>query len=184
MSEDLNEEVKERVRLKRTILDSLARKYPALAEKLKKISEETDTPIDEVIASYLNWALELKEFSTLITESDLKKITPESLVSALKLMMFMEQQYFKVLAYANLAQGIQLYNTIVQAIRGAVPETGGGITIPPPTPSTVDRWVNAILRAIELFTLGRPEVREQLAKEVAQQLLKLSQQPETQTQAK
>jgi len=178
--EPSEEEVKARVRSRLDVLSSIAKKYPALADKLKRMAEETGTPIDELIASYLNWAIEVREFSTYVTEADLKKVTPEALTSALKLMMFMEQQYFKVLAYANLAQGIQLYNIIASAMRGIAPAEAG-IQLPPPSPSTVEKVVNSIMRAIELFTLGRPEVRQELAKEVARELLKLSQQPTTQT---
>jgi len=179
--EPSEEEVKARVRSRLDVLSSIAKKYPSLAEKIKKMAEETGMSVEEIIASYLNWAIEVREFSTYVTEADLKKVTPEALTSALKLMMFMEQQYFKVLAYANLAQAIQLYNIIASAVRGYVPSETG-IQLPPPSPSTVEKVINSIMRAIELFTLGRPEVREELAKEVAKELLKLSQQPTTQTQ--
>jgi len=180
MSDEVKDEVKARARAKVDILSAIGKKYPSLAEKLKKIAEDTGMPVEEVVASYLNWAVEVREFSTYVTEADLKKVTPEALTSALKLMMFMEQQYFKVLAYANLAQGIQLYNIIASAMRGVAPAEAG-IQLPPPSPSTVEKLVNSILRAVELFTLGRPEIRQELAKEVAKELVRLSQES-TQTQ--
>jgi len=180
VSEEEREEIKTRARARVDILSAIAKKYPSLAKKIKKMSEDTGMSVEEIIASYLNWAVEVREFSTFVTEADLKKVTPEALTSALKLMMFMEQQYFKVLAYANLAQGIQLYNIIASVARGVAPSEVG-IQLPPPSPSTVERLVNSILRAVELFTLGRPEVRQELAKEVAKELLKLSQES-TQTQ--
>lgn len=155
----------------------IARKYPDLYERVKEVAEVTGESVLDIIYKYAKWALEVQKFSSVLTMEDLKNVSPEALLAAMKMLLFFEQQYFKAIAYANLAQAVQLVQTWQQLFTPYT--TGGKEVIPqPPPPSTVERWVNAILRAIELFTMGREEVRRSLAKEVATELAKLAESSE------
>jgi hypothetical protein len=160
---------------------ALAKKYPELYAKLKDLSERTGKSILDLMASYTNWAIELREYATFVTEADLKNITPEALYSALKLLMFFEERYIRLISYINVAQAEAVINTMFrlfypmytsqQSTAPATPFTPP----PPPQPDRVSRLMDAILRAIEMFSMGQEDVRRQLAREIAEELLRLSQ---------
>jgi len=184
MAEEQPTEIKEQARARaaeRGIEALLARKYPELYKQLREIAEESGVSVFDLMASLSQWAVEVRTAQRTITKEDLKNVTPEALNAALKLVLFYQEQYYKVQAYANVAAVQALYNIAEGILAGrlaAMRSEEGRTAIPllPPSPGTVERIANAVLRAIELFTLGKPEVSEQIATAVAKKLIELSQQ--------
>ena len=184
MSEDeIREEKHREIAQVKGIEGVLAKKYPELYERLKAVAERTGQSLLDLIASYTNWAMELREFSTLVTPEDLKNITPESLYSALKMIMFFEERYIRLVSYINVSQALAIFDALRQLLLyQTVPSTQGQTTQPilplvPPQPSKIDRLIDAVLKGIELFSMGREDVRKQIAEEVARKLLELAQSP-------
>jgi len=181
----MSEEKKELAREK-GVEGVIAKKYPQLYERLKTLSEQTGQSIIDLLASYTNWALEIREFSTLVTPEDLMKITPEALYSALKLLLFFEERYIRLASYVNVSQGLAVFDALRQLLLSTQVTQQQSAQQPllplVPQPSTVDRLVSAIVRAIEMFSMGREEVRRELARSIAEELIRMSQQP-TQQQA-
>jgi hypothetical protein len=173
----IEEEEKERAR--RTGVEGvLARKYPELYAELKELAERTGRSVLDLMASYTHWALELRRYSSIVTEEELKKVTPEALHAALKMILFFEERYIRLASYANIATATQvfewlrtLYYPYPQATSQpqAVP-----IVPPPPQPDRVSQIINAVLRAIEMFSMGSEEVRRQLAREIAEELARVA----------
>jgi len=159
----------------------LARKYPELYQKLKDLSVKTGQSVLDLLASYTNWALELREYSTYVTDEDLKNVTPESLYSALKLLLFFEERYIRLASYVNISTATALLDYI-KSLYYPIPQQASPSQPPPPLPpippSQPDRFtrlMDAILRAIEMFSMGSEDVRRKLAYDIAQELIKLSQ---------
>jgi len=184
LSEDeIREEKHREIAQVKGIEGVLAKKYPELYERLKAVAERTGQSLLDLIASYTNWAMELREFSTLVTPEDLKNITPESLYSALKMIMFFEERYIRLVSYINVSQALAIFDALRQLLLyQTVPSTQGQTTQPilplvPPQPSKIDRLIDAVLKGIELFSMGREDVRKQIAEEVARKLLELAQSP-------
>jgi hypothetical protein len=180
----MSEEKKELAREK-GVEGVIAKKYPQLYERLKTLSEQTGQSVIDLMASYTNWALEIREFSTLVTPEDLTKITPEALYSALKLLLFFEERYIRLASYVNVSQGLAVFDALRQLLLSTqVAQQQSQQPLPslliPPQPSTVDRLINSIVRAIEMFSMGREEVRRELAKSIAEELIRMSQQPSQQ----
>jgi hypothetical protein len=87
-----------------------------------------------------------------------------------------------VQAYANVSLIQAIYNlaeSMAAGIRTSLGAGGAGGERPvipfTPTPSTIESIANAIIRAVELFTVGKPEVTQQIAEQVARKLIELSQ---------
>jgi hypothetical protein len=167
----------------------LARKYPELYQKLKDLSVKTGQSVLDLLASYTNWALELREYSTYVTDEDLKNVTPESLYSALKLLLFFEERYIRLASYVNISTATAILD-YVKSLYYPVSTQSSPSQPPPPLPpippSQPDRFtklMDAILRAIEMFSMGSEDVRRRLAYDIAQELIKLSQ-PQTQGEKK
>ena len=160
-----------------------AKRYPELYEKLKIVSQQTGQSLLDLIASYTNWAIELRQFSTLVTPEDLKHITPEALYSALKMIMFFEERYIRLVSYINVSQALAIFDALRQLLLyQTVPTTQGQPSQPllplmPPQPSKIDRLIDAIIKGIEVFSMGREDVRRQIAEEVAKRLIELAQTP-------
>jgi hypothetical protein len=176
----MSEEKKTELAREKGVEGVLAKKYPDLYERLKQISEQTGQSILDLIASYTNWALEIREFSTLVTPEDLKRINSEALYSALKLLLFFEERYIRMASYVNVSQALAIFDALRQLYIATAPmqtqqQQQPIIPFVPPQPSTIDRFINAVVRAIEIFSMGREEVRRTLAKEIAEELIKISQ---------
>ena len=168
----------------------IARKYPQLYEKLKEISERTGQSILDLLASYTNWALEIREFSSMVTQEDLANITPESLYASLKLLMFFEERYIRLISYMNVANALAIFNALRELLTySTTAATAQQTTAPllplvPPQPSRVERLIDAILRGIEMATLGSEGTRRQLAREIAEEIVKLASQQQTPSEVK
>jgi hypothetical protein len=177
-AEEIREKARERAAVK-GVEGVLARRYPELYKALREMAEETGQDVLDLFASLANWAFEVRKYSTVITKEDLKNITPEALHAAMKFVLFYQEQYYKVQAYANVAALQSIYSMVeglLQARLAQVSGREGAVVLPPiPSPSTVERIAQSILRAIELFTIGKPEVTEQLATAVARKLIEMSQ---------
>lgn len=158
----------------------IARRYPELYNNLKKFAEETGQDVLDVIATFAQWAYEVKKYSPIITKEDLKNITPESLYAALKFVKFYMEEFYRAQSYANVAAVQAIYQIVEAIISGRLAqmrqeETGFRLIAPaPPSPSTIESLARTVLRAIELFTLGRPEVQEELATKVASKIMELA----------
>jgi hypothetical protein len=159
----------------------LARKYPELYQKLKDLSVKTGQSVLDLLASYTNWALELREYSTYVTDEDLKNVTPESLYSALKLLLFFEERYIRLASYVNISTATAILD-YVKSLYYPISTQSSPSQPPPPLPpippSQPDRFtklMDAVLRAIEMFSMGSEDVRRRLAYDIAQELIKLSQ---------
>ena len=198
-AEEVTETETETKRKRRTsMIELLSKRYPELAERIRRIAEQTGMDPDELIASYTNWAIQVREFTGYLTSEDIKKVTPESLLASAKLLMFLQDQYFRILAYSPMQQAIQLYNIIAQAVASAYGYYHPTATAtqsqqvvappPPPQPAMSERMLSAILRAIELFTGGRSieekeEFARMVARFVANELIKAYQQEQVQKQS-
>jgi len=185
----LAEEEKKELAQVKGIEGVFAKKYPELYERLKAVSQQTGQSVLDLLASYTNWAMEIREFSTFVTPEDLKRISPEALYSALKLMMFFEERYVRLASYVNVSQALAIFDALRQLLIYQTATTQQGqpaqplIPLMPPQPSRIDRLIDAILRGIEMFAMGREDVRKQIAEEVAKKLIELAQAPpSTQTQ--
>lgn len=186
----LAEEEKKELAQVKGIEGVFAKKYPELYERLKAVSQQTGQSVLDLLASYTNWAMEIREFSTLVTPEDLKRISPEALYSALKLMMFFEERYVRLASYVNVSQALAIFDALRQLLIYQTATTQQGqpsqplIPLMSPQPSRIDHLIDAILRGIEMFTMDREDVRKQIAEEVAKKLIELAQAPpSTQTQA-
>ncbi len=158
----------------------IARKYPELYQKLKELSTRTGQSVLDLLVAYTNWALELREYSTIITEEDLKNIDAKSLYSALKMILFFEERYIRLASYMNIATAMQVleYLRTLYYPQQSTTTAQTPVIIPPSAPQQPDRVsqiLNAVLRAIEMFSMGSDEVRRQLAREIADELLKQAQ---------
>lgn len=165
----------------------LARRYPQVYERLKALSEQTGQSILDLLVSYTNWALDIREYGSYITEQELKKITPEALYTALRFLMFFEDRYIRLASYVNVSNALAIFDAIRQllvqsTVSTSQQQTTQVLPIIPPQPSTVDRFVNAIIKAIDMFSMGRSELRKELAKDIASELIKLSQQQQQTSQ--
>jgi hypothetical protein len=175
------EEEKVRERSQKTGVEGvIARKYPELYQKLKDISQKTGQSVLDLLVAYTNWALELREYSTVVTEEDLKNIDAKSLYSALKMLLFFEERYIRLASYMNIATAMQVldYLRTLYYPQPSTTTTSTPAIIPPPPqpqPDRVSQILNAVLRAIEMFSMGSEEVRRQLAREIAEELLKQAQ---------
>jgi len=159
----------------------LARKYPELYQRLKDLSVKTGQSVLDLLASYTNWALELREYSTYVTEEDLKNITPQSLYAALKLLLFFEERYIRLASYVNISTATAILD-YVKSLYYPIQVQSSPSQPPPPIPiippSQPDRFtklMDAIVRAIEMFSMGSEDVRRKLANDIAQELIRLSQ---------
>jgi hypothetical protein len=159
----------------------LARKYPELYQKLKDLSVKTGQSVLDLLASYTNWALELREYSTYVTDEDLKNVTPQSLYSALKLLLFFEERYIRLASYVNISTATAILD-YVKSLYYPVQVQSSPSQPPPPLPlipqqqsDRFTRLMDAILRAIEMLSMGSEDVRRRLAYDIAQELIKLSQ---------
>jgi hypothetical protein len=177
-TEEIREKAREKAALK-GVEGVLARRYPELYRALKEMAVETGQDVLDVFASLANWAFEVRKYSTVITKDDLKNITPESLHAAMKFLLFYQEQYYKTQAYANVAAVQSIYSIVEGLLQARLAQASGregAVILPPiPSPSTVERISQSILRAIELFTIGKPEITEQLATAVARKLIEMSQ---------
>jgi hypothetical protein len=174
----IEEEEKERAR--RTGIEGvLARKYPELYAELKELAQRTGRSVLDLLASYTHWALELRKYSSIVTEEDLKKVTPEALHAALKLLLFFEERYIRLASYANIAVATQVLDYLKSLYypypqTPSQPQTVPIPVPPPPQPDRVSQIINAVLRAIEMFSMGSEEVRRQLAREIAEELMRIA----------
>jgi len=159
----------------------LARKYPELYQKLKELSAKTGQSVLDLLASYTNWALELREYSTYVTDEDLKNVTPESLYSALKLLLFFEERYIRLASYVNISTATAILDYVKSLYYPIQTQTSPSQPpppipmIPPSQPDRFTKLMDAILRAIEIFSMGSEDVRRRLAYDIAQELIRLSQ---------
>lgn len=187
--DELSEEVVREKARETGIEGYIARKDPELYEFLKTEAKASGLAFTEYILGLLKWAYEIRTYTSFITKQDLENIKPECLYSALRFLQFFEKQYFNILAYAQVSAVTQIYTIVEQIMAMRRMETPrptetGLPPLPPPTPSTVQRIVDAILRAIEMFTVGRPDVSSEIARKVAQELIRLtSQAPQTEASA-
>jgi hypothetical protein len=183
----MSEEAKKELAREKGVEGVIAKKYPQLYERLRTLSEQTGQSVIDLLASYTNWALEIREFSTLVTPEDLHEITPKALYSALKLLLFFEERYIRLASYVNVSQGLAVFDALRQLLLStqvAQQQSTQQPLLPlvPPQPSTVDRLINSIVKAIEMFSMGREEVRRELARSIAEELIRMSQQPTQQQQ--
>jgi hypothetical protein len=180
LSEDIIDVKKELAREK-GIEGVFAKRYPELYERLKQIAEQTNQSIVDLIASYTNWALELREFSSVLTKEDLRNITPDSLYSAMKLLLFLEERYLRIAGYINwnsLIALIDVFNRMALAYQTSSSQSSPSPIIPfipsQPEPDRSNRLLEMVLKTLEYFSMGREDVRKQLAKEVARELFKMA----------
>jgi len=184
MSEEEKREFRER-----GIEGVVARKYPQLYEKLKDISERTGQSVLDLMASYTNWAIEVREFSTMVTHEDLANVTPESLFASLKLLLFFEERYIRLISYMNVANALAIFNALRELLTYSTTTTTQQAPSPilplvPQQPSRLERLLDAIIKGIEMATLGSGEIRRQLAREIAEEIVRLASQQEAKTESK
>jgi len=166
-----------------------ARKYPELYRRLKDLAEKTGQSFIDLLASYTNWALELREYSTYITEEDLKNVTPQSLYAALKMLLFFEERYIRLASYVNISTATAILDYVKSLYYQFPTQTSPSQPpppipiIPPSQPDRFTRLMDAILRAIEMFSMGSEDMRRKLANDIAQELIRLSQ-PQSQGEKK
>ena len=180
-TQQAGEEERARERSQKTGVEGvIARKYPELYQKLKELASKTGQSVLDLLVAYTNWALELREYSTIVTEEDLKNVDAKSLYSALKMILFFEERYIRLASYMNIATAMQVLDylrTLYYPQPSTTPTQTPTIIPPPPQPQPdrVSQVLNAVLRAIEMFSMGSEEVRRQLAREIAEELLKQAQ---------
>jgi hypothetical protein len=180
MSEDIVD-VKKEIAREKGIEGVFAKRYPELYERLKQIAEQTNQSVIDLIASYTNWALELREFSGVLTKEDLKNITADSLYSAMKLLLFLEERYLRIAGYIswnNLIALLDVFNRMYMAYSGSQSQTPPAPILPLPSPQQeadkTGKLFDVILKTLEYFSMGREDVRKALAKEVAKELFKMA----------
>ena len=153
------------------------RNYPELYAELKAEAEESGIPLTELIVRYVYWYREIKKGETFITKDDLKNVTPDSLLAAVKFFNYTLSQYIKIISYVNISQALTLLNYMLQ-LRGyptTEVKTGGllpTITLPEEK-SKLDRVITSIIKGLETFTMGaRKETLKEIAKESAREVVR------------
>jgi len=136
--------------------------YPELYEVFKREAEASGRKIIDVIMEHANYGLSVKRYQGLISEEDLKDITPKSLYASIKLLNWASQQYFTTLAYANVSvvEALQqlVFNVMMRIqsmyYGGGGGEGGkGGGAVPPPIPpmyrkTIADKIVDLVIEGL------------------------------------
>lgn len=178
----------------------IARRYPELYEKLSQLGGD----VLDRMAELAQWALNVKEYSMVVTPQELSKITPEALNVALKFVLFYHDQYLRLASSVNTQAISNIYalvanmlSTLSQYYQGLpsqqIAQTATQPSTQPQIPTPIPRYyypgvdqtkvIETIMGVLELFTMGREDIRKQLAKDIALELLNLSKQ-ETKEQSK
>jgi len=96
-------------------------------------------------------------------------------------LLFFEERYIRLASYVNISTATAILD-YVKSLYYPIPTQASPSQPPPPLPpippSQPDRFtklMDAILRAIEMFSMGSEDVRRRLAYDIAQELIKLSQ---------
>lgn len=194
MAEEKITEKKEK--RERPINAVIARRYPELYEKLSQLGGD----VLDRMAELAEWALNVKEYSMVVTPQELSKITPEALNVALKFVLFYHDQYLRLASSVNTQAISNIYalvanmlSTLSQYYQGLPSQQIAQSSTQPQIPTPIPRYyypgvdqtkaIETIMRVLELFTMGREDIRKQLAKDIALELLNLSKQ-ETKEQSK
>lgn len=139
----------------------IRRKYPEFYEYLRSIASESGQNILDLIVSYAYKFLEAQRFSTIITEADLQKITPQSLYASIKLVMWLDEMYSKRRLTEALGQLLQTLETMIriqQMIYYPQSSSSQGTQVAPVPPppinwqQKVSQLLDAIVEGIRLFS--------------------------------
>lgn len=185
---EIPDNVKEEARSKaqeKGIEGFLKRYNPVLYEKLKALSEQTGSSIPELLSNYTEWALEIREYSTLITKEDLKNITPEALYSALKFILFFEERYIRTMSYISISNALAILDVINRlAQQQQVPPVIPTPPQPQPQPDRFSKLVDAVIRGIEAFQQSQEVQRKLLANEIATSIVRKAEEIQPKPQVK
>lgn len=138
----------------------IRRKAPELYEYLKTVSSQTGESIIDLLINYTNALLQAQRYSSIITEADLKKVTPESLYSSIKLVMWLDEMYSRRRLTDHLGQLLQTLETMIRIQQMIYyPQSSSQTSqapLPPPPPinwqQKLSQLVEAITEGIRLFT--------------------------------
>jgi len=138
----------------------IKKKYPNLYEFFKKESEKKGKPVIELIMEYANFGASVKQWGATITPEELEGLDPKSLYIALKLMEWISQKFFTVLAYANVSTVQAMHQMVMQQMalmQGMGEESGGGgapVIMPAPARAhRLDKLVDLVREGIRAFNI-------------------------------
>lgn len=174
---------------KKKSLEDIITRDTELMRKLEELAFINNMSVEEVVYNILKQAIEKREEETTLTERDFKNITPEALYSAFKLLNAIESRYIRVLSYVNVSNAVSIiqliydiYNRYYQVLQQSQTQTPPPPPLLPPPQPQSQNMLSSLFKAIELFTLGREDVRKTLARDIAIELVNILKPSEAKTE--